>query len=73
MAQTLSQDIQSIVQANERMYQTLGEKENQLKQVRDEQERLRKVFEDFKQSTNESELTKQANVLQNKISTAAYD
>ena len=63
MAATLSQDIQSIVQANERMYQTLGEKENQLKQVRDEQERLKKVFEDFKLKTNADEVEKRTGML----------
>ena len=45
------------------MYQTLGEKENQLKQVRDEQERLKKVFEDFKANTNVDDFEKRTGAL----------
>ena len=47
MAQTISQDIQNLVEANERMYVTIEEKDMQLKFAMEEQARMQKLIDEF--------------------------
>ena len=52
MAQTISQDIQNLVEANERMYVTIDEKDSQLKYAMEEQARMQKMIEELQIQSN---------------------